>query len=242
MPGLFIGTSGWQYRHWKETLYKGVRTKEWLEHYANTFDAVEVNGSFYRLQARETYAKWVQRTPESFSFAIRGHRFTTHNKKLLDPHESIRKQVEPTAALGSRLRAVLWQTPPSLQADLPRLDNFLLALSEEWPGVRHVLEFRHPSWMTPEVAQMLNARKVANCISDSGRWQRWDVITTDLVYVRLHGVPHTYWSGYSRADLNGWAAKIRDWQNPEREVHVYFDNDAAGRAPVDALELVAMLA
>jgi len=241
MAGVYIGTSGWQYRAWKDDFYKGVKAKLWLEHISSRLNAVEVNGTFYRLQKREAFESWVQRTPEDFAFAIRGHRYTSHNKKLLDPVDSIRKQVEPALGFGDKLRAVIWQTPPFFSIHLKRLDEFLKALTEEWPGPRHAFEFRHPSWMVDEVAEVLAKHRVANCISDAGTWKRWDAVTADLVYVRLHGTPHTYWSGYDAEALQQWAAKVCRWQAEGREVHVYFDNDAQGRAPHDAETLMSLV-
>jgi uncharacterized protein YecE (DUF72 family) len=138
--------------------------------------------------------------------------------------------------LGHRLAAVLWQLPRSVAKDSERLKAFLATL-HLWPGVRHVMEFRHPSWFDAETADLLAAHDVANAISDAERWPLWDAVTTDLVYIRLHGKPHCYLSPYSTDAIAEWAARIREWQAQGRAVQVYFDNTMQGAAVDNAIEL-----
>jgi uncharacterized protein YecE (DUF72 family) len=238
MARAYIGTSGWQYKHWKHSFYEGKPEREWLEYASNCFTSLEADGTFYRLQKKETFERWAERTPKDFKFAIRGHRYTTHQKKLLDPIATIDKQKEPASGLGKKLAVVLWQLPPFMRKNVPRLKEFALALQSTWPEVRHALEFRHETWFDDEVAALLSEFKLANTISDAGKWPRWDAVTTDLVYVRLHGKPDTYWSGYSSDELDEWATKVELWLSQGREVHFYFDNDAQERAPWEALDLL----
>jgi uncharacterized protein YecE (DUF72 family) len=238
MARAFIGTSGWQYKPWKHYFYEGRSEKEWLEFAASKFTALEADGTFYRLQKKETFEKWAQRTPADFRFAIRGHRYTTHQKKLTDPVATIDKQKEPATGLGDKLGVVLWQLPPFFKKNMARMRAFAEALDQTWPETRHAMEFRHTSWFDQEVADLLAEFNLANTISDAGKWPRWDAVTADLVYVRLHGKPHTYWSGYEDPELDEWAAKVETWLREGRDVHVYFDNDAQIRAPWDALGLL----
>ena len=240
MPGPFIGTSGWTYPGWREGFYAGVPQRRWLGHCARHFTALEVNATFYRLLKESTYERWRTETPEGFAFAIKGSRFVTHVKRLREVKESVRLQRARTAGLGPKLKAVLWQLPPGLHKDTDLLRDFAEALSG-WPESRHALEFRHASWFDNEVAACLAAHELAACISDAASWPMWEVVTTDLVYVRLHGHERTYASRYGADGLEPWAERARGWLAEGREVHVYFDNDMEGAAPDDALRLMEML-
>ncbi len=237
---FYVGTSGWDYPHWRQNFYAGAPRKDWLRLYASRFPAIEVNASFYHLLLRSTFEGWRDKTPASFRFSIKGNRFLTHTKKLKDPAESIAREKERASGLGPKLAAVLWQMPPSLREDLGRLRDFAQAL-EAWPETRHVLEFRNRDWFTCEVADCLGQRRLANCLSDAADWPLWEAVTTDFVYLRLHGHERTYASPYTAAQLGGWARRARHWLEEDRDVHVYFDNDALGAAPADAARLLEML-
>lgn len=241
MAAIRIGTSGWNYGPWKDGFYAGVPRKQWLSHYATRFDAVELNASFYRAVRPSTYAAWRAATPETFRFAIKGHRLVTHVNRLKDAAEPVMQQRDSARALGDRLAAVLWQLPASVTKDRARLETFLATLAA-WPDARHVMEFRHRSWFDAETADQLAAHRVASAISDSDRWPRWDAVTTDLVYVRLHGRPHCYLSPYPEDSLAEWAARAGTWGAEGREVHIYLDNTMEGAAATDALRLRAMTA
>lgn len=236
MSGLYIGTSGWNYDHWKDQFYNGVKRKEWLRYYAEQFNAVEVNATFYRLQNASTLKRWASDTPPDFRFTIKGNRYLTHNKKLKDPMEAVQLERGNARPLGGKLSVVLWQLPGNLHKNLDRLAGFVEAL-KTWPDVRHAVEFRHPSWFDGETAECLTHHGVANCLSDAADWPMWNAVTGDLVYVRLHGHTRTYASAYGKGNLLKWADAIRSWRGEGRAVHVYFDNDAKGAAPRDALRL-----
>ena len=236
----YIGTSGWNYPAWRDSFYHGAPAKRWLAHCAERFTAIEVNATFYRLQRRETFARWRDETPPGFRFAIKANRYLTHNRKLVDPLPSIRLERDAAAGLGDKLAAVLWQLPGNFHRDLGRLQRFVRAL-HAWRSVRHAIEFRHLSWFDDDVAACLRQRRIAVCQSDAADWPLWDAVTTDLVYVRLHGHAVTYASGYTERQLKSWATRIRAWLREGRAVHVYFDNDAYGRAPIDAIRLLRFL-
>lgn len=240
MANAYIGTSGWNYRSWKDSFYQGAPQKTWLHFASERFTGIEINATFYRLQDRHTFVRWHKETARDFRFAMKGNRFLTHNKKLTDPLPSLRLERERAQALGDKLAVVLWQLPRTLRKNIERLDTFANAL-KHWTKVRHAIEFRHTSWFDDEMVELLARHDLAVCQSDAADWPLWDVVTTDLVYIRLHGHTRTYASAYSRAQLKGWAAKIRRWLAERREVHVYFDNDAEGAAPFDAMKLVELV-
>ena len=240
MSQLYIGTSGWSYQHWKDNFYNGITRKDWLKFYATRFSAVEINGTFYRLQSPETFIRWFDETPETFRFSIKAHRYLTHNKKLLDPDASVLIEKNHAIALQGKLAAVLWQLPATLRKDLTRLKVFLQAL-QQWPEVRHIVEFRHRSWFDDETADCLTEAAIANCLSDANDWPLWERVTTDFVYIRLHGHTRTYASSYNSPELAQWAEFIAHWLKQRKQVHVYFDNDAECAAPFNALELKTLL-
>ena len=241
MARAYIGTSGWVYKGWREHLYSDTPVSQWLHVASRTFQALEINGSFYTQIKPATYARWYAQTPHDFRFALKGHRFVTHYKRLRECENSIellRDQVQP---LGEKLSAVLWQLPSHFEADLARLESFVTALAL-WPDARHALEMRHRSWFRPEVARLLADARVSVCLSDAPDFPMWRELTTNLVYVRLHGHTRKYASSYSEHNLRAWAADVRRWTAEGREVHVYFDNDAEGHAVRNALRLMQLVA
>lgn len=239
-PRARIGTSGWNYPGWRDDFYAGVPQRNWLAFCASQFTGIEVNATFYREQKPATFARWRDETPDDFVFAIKGHRFITHVKRLASPQDSVVRQRDNAAELGAKLAVVLWQLPGNFKKNMERLAEFLEAL-EAWPQARHSIEFRETSWFDDEVAAALAGSGVANCISDAADWPIWEAATTDLVYVRLHGHERTYASCYSEKQLGHWARRARGWQSEGRAVHVYFDNDAEGAAPFNALRLLELL-
>lgn len=237
---VYIGTSGWSYPHWKPVFYRDVPRKDWLRYCATLFTGLEINASFYRLQKPETYARWRDETPSGFRFALKGHRYLTHVRRLKEPDAGIDRERDGASRLAPKLAVVLWQLPASFRRDIGRLRGFARAL-HSWRRVRHALEFRHESWFDDEIAACLGEHRLAVCQSDAADWPMWQTVTTDLVYVRLHGHTRTYASAYSRGLLDYWADRILGWSKEGRTVHVYFDNDSEGAAPRDALRLMNLL-
>ena len=236
----FIGTSGWNYSVWKEGLYKGVKQKDWLSHYATVFNSVEVNATFYRLLKESTVAGWHDKTPQDFTFAAKGSRYISHTKKLRPDPDSVFKQKNNLEPLKDKLRVVLWQLPASLSSNQDLLASFAKAL-QDWPEVDHVLEFRHQSWFSEVTFDALNRLGLGTCISDAGKWPRWDAVSAGLIYVRLHGRPETYSSSYSEDELKKWADWIQSQESEVRSVYVFFDNTDAGAAVDDARTLKRLL-
>ena len=236
----YIGTSGWNYRSWRHSFYGDTPQKQWLRFCAEHFSSIEVNSTFYRLQEKSTFKKWRDETPKGFPFAIKGHRYVTHNKKLLDVEQSVIRCCESASPLGKRLAAVVWQLPAFLKKDIERLEKFLRNL-QHWKSTRHAIEFRDKSWFDDQVAECLERHAVAICMSDAPDWPMWDRVTTDVVYIRLHGHTRKYASSYSKPALGKWATRTQRWLEENCDVHVYFDNDAEGAAPRNALTLLETL-
>ncbi len=237
---VYVGTSGWNYDHWKDCFFSGVRRQEWLQFYAARFDAVEVNATFYRRLDYNTYKKWRNTTPDYFRFCIKANRYLTHSKKLNDPLSAVCEERDRARALGQKLAVVVWQLPITFRKNAERFRTFAKAL-DHWRYARHAIEFRHRSWFDDEVADCLRHHRIAVCQSDAADWPLWDAATTDIVYIRLHGHTRTYVSRYNKRSLDRWLKKIEVWASERRDVHVYFDNDADGAAPRDALRLMKIL-
>jgi uncharacterized protein YecE (DUF72 family) len=230
-----VGCSGWQYKHWRGDFYPAdVPVGRWFEHYAARFDTVEINNSFYRLPEAETFARWRERAPLRFLFAVKASRFLTHMKKLKDPEEPIERLFTRMRQLGNRLGPVLYQLPPNFKLDLGRLEHFLHALP---PDARHVLEFRDPSWYADRVGALLERHGVAMCLHDMKGSATGRERVGPFVYVRYHGPGGTYSGGYAPDRLARWA----EWLDGERragiDVFAYFNNDVGGHAPRDAVTL-----
>ncbi len=240
MPRVYIGTSGWTYDEWRDGLYAGVPRGRWLAHYAERFDAVEVNATFYHLLARKIFAGWDRRTPAQFRFAVKSNRYLTHVLRLDCARTDLLRERARARGLGNKLAAVLWQLPAALARDDALLERFMARL-KAWPETRHAIEFRHSSWFRDDIAARLGRSRIALVQSDAADWPRWDAVTTDLVYVRLHGSRETYASAYGARSLGFWARRIRAWLADGRDVHVYFDNTASGHAVSDALTLRRLL-
>ncbi|MEU4448888.1 DUF72 domain-containing protein [Actinosynnema sp. NPDC050801] len=232
-----IGTSGWRYPEWRGDFYpRGLQQRLELQFLSRRLDTVEINGSFYGLRKPTDYKSWFERTPDDFVFAVKAHREITHDKRLRDVGKDVEAFFDSGVLdLGPKLGPVLWQLPPMLPWRPERLAPFLDLLPG--PPVRHALEVRHPSWDTPELAELLARHNVSFVVAESaGRFPELHELTADFVYVRLHGDEELYVSAYSDDALDRWASRVREW-SAQRDVYVYFDNTMRGAAPFDALAL-----
>jgi len=222
-----VGCSGWVYSHWREVFYpKGLPQRQWFEYYAQEFDTVELNNSFYRLPKPEQFASWRERAPKEFTFAVKGSRFITHIKRLKDPPESIQRFFESVDPLGPKTGPILWQLAPSFERDDERLAAFLKALPRSY---RHTFEFRHKSWLAKEVYEVLGEHRAALCIPDRPDLPQDIQRTTDWSYIRLHGSNHDG-GDYSHQELGTWQRRIQELTADGCDVWVYFDNDQRGFA------------
>jgi len=286
-PGqVRIGISGWRYAPWRGVFYPpGLPQRRELEYASRQLGSVEINGSFYSLQRPDSYRAWRADTPDGFVFSIKGPRFVTHMKKLAGVETPLANFfASGVLALEDRTGPVLWQLPPNLGFDPDRLARFFdllprstaaaaelaahhddkvpegraLTTVEADRPLRHVVEVRHDTFVDPAFPELLRAHDVGLVVADTaGRWPHLEDLTSDVVYVRLHGHSELYVSGYDDDALAAWAAKVRAWSTgappPEgprvappapdrpRDVHVYFDNDAKVHAPFDAMALAARL-
>ena len=229
-----IGTSGFSYPHWREVFYPAaVPERRWLEHYAEHFDTVELNSTFYHLPKAETFDSWRERTPGGFLFVLKLSRFITHRKNLVDCGEPLRLFLDRAERLGERLGPILVQLPPGLKADAARLDRFL----ELCPRRRRwAVEFRNRSWLSDEIMEVLRTHGAALCIHDLIEEHRRDV-TADFVYLRFHGSGQKYGGSYPPRALAASAREIRGWIEGGFDVFAYFNNDRQGYAVGNAQEL-----
>ncbi|HOO46842.1 MAG TPA: DUF72 domain-containing protein [Deltaproteobacteria bacterium] len=237
MPSLFIGTSGWNYDHWKGTFYpEACPKRSWLEYYTGVFNSVEVNATFYRHMKPGTFATWRQRSPEGFVWAVKASRFITHVKRLQHAGESLEMFFASAKTLGERLGVILFQLPPSLTFDPEVFKGFCALLPKEY---RYALEARHISWTGREAMALMEKNRIAWCISDTaGRYPFAESLTADFTYIRLHGSTALYSSEYTEAELESWTKRIRRFN---RDTYLYFDNDFMGYAPKNALRLRELL-
>ena len=228
------------YDDWRGRLYPEREPKRrWLELYAERFDTVEVNSTFYRLARRGAVAGWVAQTPEGFLFAVKASRYLTHVRRLVGIGDGIRRFYEPLEPLieVGRLGPVLWQLPENFHRDDRRLQGWVDAL----PAGLHTIEFRHESWFVPEVFAVLRSRGVALTIGDHPRrpFQSYDA-TADWRFVRFHHGRRGRGGNYSATELQQWARRIAQWRR-QTDVYAYFNNDWNGFAPANALYLRARL-
>jgi uncharacterized protein YecE (DUF72 family) len=236
---IHIGTSGWHYGHWQGPFYpKNLDPKDFLKFYCQKFHTVEINNSFYKLPEAATLQAWKDAVPANFIFAAKGSRYITHMKKLKDPEQSLTIFMERIAHLGEKLGPILFQLPPRWSCNPERLRSFLAALPEKF---RYALEFRDPSWINDQTYQALAGCGAAFCIYEIAGYLSPKQVTADLVYIRLHGPGDAYQGSYDTRTLAGWAGAISAWAAQGKEVFCYFDNDEAGYAAQNALELQDML-
>jgi uncharacterized protein YecE (DUF72 family) len=287
MKRFRIGISGWTYPPWRGVFFpRDWPQKRELEFASRQVNSIEINGSFYSLQRPASYRAWYEATPEGFLFSIKGGRFITHLKRLKDVETPLANFfASGVLALREKLGPILWQLPPSFRFEPERLSAFFQLLprdtaaasrlarrhddkvtgraalkTDEKRPLRHALEVRHPSFVNAEFVKLLRAHDIALVVADTaGKWPFLEDVTSDFVYVRLHGDEELYVSGYTERALHEWARKIRAWgrgttpthtqrvgsplpaRKGGRDVFVYFDNDVKVRAPFDAMSLAHRL-
>jgi uncharacterized protein YecE (DUF72 family) len=230
---LRVGTSGWQYRHWRDRFYpRGLPPDRWLAHYAARLATVESNNAFYRLPEGRTFSAWAARTPDDFDMAVKASRYLTHIKRLTDPAEPVERFMSRARRLGAKLGPVLLQLPPTLRADPGRLESAL----ERFPsGVRVAVEFRHQSWFRADVRRLLERRGVALCLADrrgpvAPLWR-----TADWTYLRFHEGRASPRPCYGRAALASWVQRLVEGWGRSPTGWVYFNNDPFACALRDAV-------
>jgi uncharacterized protein YecE (DUF72 family) len=282
-----VGISGWRYAGWRGRFYPpGLRQRDELSYASRHFDTIEINGTHYSLQRPVDFARWHDETPDDFAFALKGSRFITHMKQLRDIEAALANFfAQGVLRLGQKLGPVLWQFGPRFRFAPQKLAAFFALLPRDmmaaaalarrhdhrlsgraWTAidmphpVRHAVEIRHPSFLDPAFPRLLRAHDIALVFADGVGFPYAEDITTDFLYLRLHGAEELYASGYDDGALARWASRIALWRaggQPDgaqlidphwppphrpRDVYVYFDNDAKVEAPFDAQALHRKLA
>ena len=285
MGDIRIGISGWRYPPWRGVFYPDdLPQRRELEFASRALQSIELNGSFYSLQRPQHYALWHQQTPGDFIFSVKAPRYITHIRRLKQIEQPL-KNFMASGLLGLRekLGPILWQFPPSFEYEPATLEDFLRLLPHDtleaariagghdefmngrtWFDIdaerrlRHAIEIRHESFVDPSFVALLRRYEIALVIADTaGKWPYREDVTSDFVYLRLHGDKVLYASGYTDSALDRWAARIDAWRKgsePDdarrisevsasrckgRDVYCYFDNDVKVRAPFDAQSLIA---
>ena len=239
MASVWVGTSGYVFRHWRGGVFypARLRLQDELAWYAERFRTVELNNPFYRVPPAETFARWRDATPADFTFAVKVNRLISHTLRLRDAAEPLGTFFAHATVLGTKLGPLLVQLPPHFQLDLPRLEAFLDSVPREH---RWTVELRHPSWQIPAVYEALGRRGVALCVPVGGRVQPDLVTTAPFTYIRMHAGAAPA-GGFTDEQLRPWAAHVRALARSGKDVHVYFNNDREGHAVRDALRLREML-
>lgn len=287
MGKIFIGISGWRYGPWRGKFYpEGLAQKRELEFASRALPTIELNGSFYALQKPESYATWYESTPSGFVFSVKGNRYITHIQRLRDIEKPLANVfASGVFNLREKLGPFLWQFPPSFRYDPERLEQFFSLLPRDTEEalklarkrdkrmegrsrlaidknrkLRHAMEIRNKSFIDESFIALLRKYKVALVVADTaGKWPYQEDVTSDFMYLRLHGDEELYASGYTDEALDRWAERIQAWrtgsepkdaarisQKPppkraSRDIYCYFDNDVKVRAPFDARQLIEKL-
>jgi uncharacterized protein YecE (DUF72 family) len=239
---VHIGCSGWNYQSWRDVVYprKGCPPTRWLPRYAEWFDTVELNTTYYRLAEPHHAARWVDQTPDGFRFAAKASRYLINVRKLRDMGVGVERFYAGIAPLveAGKLGPVLWQLPPWFQRDDETLAR---AAAEYFPPGRHCVEFRHPSWYHPDVYALLREFRLALAVGDHPNrpYIPWE-ITADWTFLRFHWGRRGRRGNYSEAELREWAARIAAVRE-DTEVYAYFNNDWEAFAPRNARRLQRLL-
>jgi len=236
---IYIGTSGWAYPHWKNGVFYPEDFKDHeLKYYQRFFNSVELNASFYHLPKEKTFEKWRKLVPKDFIFSVKGSRYISHILRLSEPREPLENLLENASELKEKLGPIFFQFSPSFKADPKKLFEFAKILPK---NQRFAFEFRNASWFDPEIYKILAKNNLALIFSDTPQYPYVEEITADFIYLRLHGHEVLYASHYNPKQLEEYAQKIKKWHKEKRDIYCYFDNDAHGFAPQNALELKELL-
>jgi uncharacterized protein YecE (DUF72 family) len=236
---IYVGTSGWNYPHWKGIFYpQNLATARWLEYYVKFFNCVELNVTFYRLLRKKVFENWHARTPRGFHFIVKGSRFITHIKKIKGVKQPLDLLIDNACGLKQKLALILWQFPPSFKKDIKRLEAFLKLLKKR--RLRHCFEFRNETWFNEQVYDLLREYNFCLCIAHSPRFPCHRIVTADFIYLRFHGGESLYSSNYSDRELKGWAKFASEFKT-KKDIFAFFNNDARGFAVKNALRFRELL-
>lgn len=229
---IYIGTSGYHYDHWQGVFYpESIQKNEWFDYYSQRFSTVEINNTFYNLPKEETFNEWKHRAPDHFFYSLKFSQYGTHIKKLKDPEKPIQRFTEMADKLGLHLGPILVQLPPKWKPNPERLDAFLEATPNDY---RWCVEFRDSRWFTDEVFDILKKHNTALCLHDMID-DHPQVITAGWTYLRFHGDHYT--GSYNHQALTACARQVHEYKQKGMDVYIYFNNDEAGHAVNNALDL-----
>lgn len=239
VKGIYIGTSGWYYDHWKGPFYpEDLPRSRFLSYYAERLGTVEINNSFYRLPEESTFRAWKDNTPPGFLFSVKASRLITHLKRLKEPERTLPNFLDRIKALGDKLGPVLFQLPPNWHLNPERLKEFAAALPK---GLATTFEFRDATWFDEAVYKTLSDYNAAFCIYDLNYVQSPKKTTAHFIYIRLHGPDGSYSGSYSDEALSEWADHFSGWIKKVKAIYCYFDNDQKGYAALNAATLARMI-
>jgi uncharacterized protein YecE (DUF72 family) len=243
----YVGTSGWQYKHWNARIFpEDLPKKDWLSFLASKFRTVEVNTTFYHMARVTTFQKWKEEVPADFLFTLKFYRWFTHLKKLnldKEDQETMKAFIKNGGKLGRKLGPILIQFPPSFQKNLEKLEFLLDEMNKVGKKnkikLRIAIEFRHETWFNDEVYEFMNRKKAAFVITNSPAWPSKVIKTCDFVYMRFHGRTKLFASNYTEKELEEWAQTLKALK--PKELFCYFNNDANAYAADNALYLKQLL-
>ena len=235
---IYVGTSGWNYQHWRGVFYPpDIKDADMLGYISKRLPTIEINNTFYHLPRATSIARWRDTAPGNFVFSVKASRFITHAKRLVDTEEAVKTFLNLAKGLGDRLGPILFQLPPGFKPDMGRISSFIDALPREF---RYAFEFRNPGWETEEVYALLEKNNMAFCISDLAGHFSPVKLTAGFAYLRLHGPAGAYAGKYDDRFLEEWAGTFLRWSE-EGHVYCYFDNDMWGYAVENALRMNEMI-
>jgi len=232
---LYVGTSGWVYKHWRGRFYpQELAQAKWLEFYNQHFSTVELNNSFYRLPSEKAFTAWWERSSPGFVYAVKVSRFITHLKKLRNVEEAVANFFSRSRILEEKLGPLLYQLPPNMPCNYKVLEDFLHLLPSE---LCHVFEFRNESWFDEKIFTLLREHNIGFCVYDMPGFTTPIVATADFAYIRFHGSADLYGSCYTNAELDSWVNRISELSEGLKAVYIYFNNDAEAFAIENARKL-----
>ena len=237
---VHIGTSGWSYEGWRGIFYpQGLKSKDYLSYYTGQFATVELNNSFYRLPSENSIQHWVDITPADFVFSCKASSYITHRKKLHEAHKGVEAFFDRLEHFGDKLGPVLFQLPPRWHVNVERLEGFFKLLPRKY---HYAFEFRDTTWLCQDVYDVLKENNAILCFYDFKGYTSPEMVTSDWVYIRLHGpLTDAYQGSYDGQTLAEYAQKIKGWEAEGKTVFCYFDNDQKACAPKNAKELAVCL-
>jgi uncharacterized protein YecE (DUF72 family) len=241
---VYIGTSGWSYNDWKGVFYpKGLKSSEWLTFYAKTFQATEINSSFYRLPTVETVANWVKKVPASFRFCPKMSKYLTHFKRLKEPEEPMERFFDRFQPMLKQMGPILIQLHPTLKFHKDVVEYFFKLLKKKYKKYLFALEVRHESWMEPLPKQLMEEYNISFVISHSGvGFPYAELVTAKHIFIRFHGPTTLYDSLYDKNTMAYYAKLVKAWQKQGHDCWIFFNNDWYGYGITNALQLEKLVA